>query len=503
MDNTHSLQQLALRLSRLADGVDGSLDPLLHEIRCELKSDADAERIDELSSKLARTLLDGAGRDLDASDRADDRYDLSGLRSLIKSMPVQECQQKRMRELVTQIAEENREKPRQAALVQLLGTAGEALRDVANRDTNDGAVRRWLGRKSDTAGGNERYVSLFLDLLRRLVEHIDVFNGTEQQSQSIKKALEDTLHPEQANKLLKSVLAEIEAIDEQIRAERDQTTDFLGDLRERLTGFEEVLELLGDDSDGSLKRSEELQDEVGQDTRALGEAAKTEDVEGLRGLIGQGMARITERLAEHVLTERRQNETSKARVVELNERLEQLEEEAEVMRGEIRNKNDLVLKDTLTGIYNRAGYEARAGELYARWQRSGSALSMVFVDCNGFKQINDNFGHAAGDLVLAKVAEVLSGRARASDIVCRYGGDEFVILLPDTRSNGAEVFARSACEEIANAGFNDNGKPVHISVACGVTELCDGDTLECAVKRADDAMYKAKQLENLQVCVAA
>ena len=102
--------------------------------------------------------------------------------------------------------------------------------------------------------------------------------------------------------------------------------------------------------------------------------------------------------------------------------------------------------------------------------------------------------------MLVKVADVLHTRARASDIVCRYGGDEFVILLPDTHVSGAEIFARSACQEVLDAGFNDNGKPLDVSISCGVTELVTGDTLESAIGRADEAMYKAKKMQGIQVC---
>ncbi len=123
------------------------------------------------------------------------------------------------------------------------------------------------------------------------------------------------------------------------------------------------------------------------------------------------------------------------------------------------------------------------------------------MDCNKFKEINDTYGHTAGDLVLVKVSDVLQGRARASDIVCRYGGDEFVILLPDTHIQGAEVFARSACDEVLNAGFNDSGKPLDVSISCGVTELITGDTLESAIGRADEAMYQAKKMDGVKVSV--
>jgi diguanylate cyclase (GGDEF)-like protein len=215
------------------------------------------------------------------------------------------------------------------------------------------------------------------------------------------------------------------------------------------------------------------------------------------------VARITHRLADHVNAEREQFEASQAQVVKLRERLAELETESDVLRSELRHKNDLALKDSLTGAYNRAGYEERTRELYARWKRSGAPLSLVFVDCNRFKQINDTFGHAAGDMVLMKVSDVLHNRARASDIVCRYGGDEFAILLPDTPIQGAEVFARSACQEVIDAGFNDNGKPIEVSIACGVTEFVEDDTLDSVFSRADEAMYEAKTMSGICVAVRA
>ncbi len=499
MDKVKALEQLSLRLSHMADGVDDELDQLLVKIRTLLKDGADARRIEDVSGRLARTLMTNAGINPDKSRTVEGGYDLSGLRKLIKSMPVRGDEQERMGSLVQQIASGNTTLARQKALVDLLAASAEALREVASRGS-DSKVMGWLGKKSG-GDGDERYVALFAQLLKRLVEHIDVLNGSSARSNDIKDALSHVVNPDQAEHLLTEVTKEIESIDARIRSERNQTTDFLGDLRDRLDGFEEVLNLLSEDGDKSVERSESLQSEVDADTKELGEAAQSEDVQQLRSTLNAGLARITERLSKHVMAEREQNEASKARVTELTDRLTKLEEEADTLRSEIRNKNDLALKDSLTGVYNRAGFEDRTPELYARWQRSGSPLSLVFVDCNKFKQINDTYGHAAGDLVLVKVADVLQGRARASDIVCRYGGDEFIVMLPDTHAKGAEVFAKNACEEILNAGFNDNGKPLDVSISCGVTELGEDDTMETAVARADEAMYEAKKMDGIRVCV--
>ncbi|MEE4277772.1 MAG: diguanylate cyclase [Halieaceae bacterium] len=501
MKREQALEQLSLRVSHLAFGIDPEIDELLAEIRKAVRDNASGNRLADLSSTLARTLLSTSGIDLD-NQRVDAAgYDLSGLRRLIKSMPVESDEQERMNGLVRKAAAGQNAASRQKALVELLGAAAAALHVAAGNERSQGRVLGWLGKKP--SGEDQRYVSLFSALLQRLVDHIDVFNGSAVRSSEIREALEHILHPSQAEALLIEVTEEIERIDARIRAERSQTSDFLGDLRERLDGFEGVIDLLADGSDRSLERSERLQSEVESDARSIDQATAKAVAAGLHDMLSSGLARITRRLADHVVAEREQHEQSTARVEELKERLATLEDEADILRAELRNKNDLVLKDALTGAYNRAGYEERAKELYARWQRSGASLALVFVDCDKFKQINDTFGHTAGDLVLVKLAEILMARSRASDIVCRFGGDEFVVLLPDTRVAGAEVFARSCCQEIADAGFNDNGRPLQVSISCGVSELREGDEFEDAVARADAAMYAAKGMSGIRVAVQA
>lgn len=500
MERDEALTRLVMRLSHVAEGVDDEVDSVLEKIRRDLRDKASGDQLETRSGQLARVLMANVGINSDERRTVNGGYDLSGLSKLIKSMPVRGDEQQRMVDLVRQVAAGTTSAERQKALVELLTVATAALSEVATREKSDRGVLGWLGKKSEEDQG-ERYVSLFVTLLQRLIEHLDILNGNQVRSHAIKESLGTIVHPEQAHALLEEVTREIETIDARIRAERGQTTDFLGDLRERLDGFEEVLEFLASDGDKSLARSEALKDEVDADTEQIGEAANSDDIQEMRGTIRAGLEKIAGKLAQHVLAERQQNEESRGKVRELTDRLNALENEAEILRNEIRNKNDLALKDSLTGVYNRAGYEDRAVELFARWNRSGSPLCMVFVDCNRFKEINDTYGHSAGDLVLVKIADVLQLRARASDIVCRYGGDEFVILLPDTPLQGAEVFARSAFKEVQNAGFNDNGKPLDVSISCGVTELAAGDTMESALGRADEAMYKAKKMDGIRVSV--
>ncbi|HBQ39189.1 MAG TPA: GGDEF domain-containing protein, partial [Halieaceae bacterium] len=233
---------------------------------------------------------------------------------------------------------------------------------------------------------------------------------------------------DQAQALMREVTREMDSIDSRIRQERLQTSDFLDTLRERLGGFEELVVDVTRGGERSVERSESLQTQVAADVDVLGTASRSGDLETMRKAFEETLQNISQHMAEHVEAERQQHREAQEKVDALSEQLTRLETEAEVLRTEIRNKTDLAIKDQLTGVYNRNGFDERAAELFARWERSAAKLSIVFVDCNKFKHINDTYGHAAGDLVLVKVADILQSRARVTDVVCRFGGDEFVIL---------------------------------------------------------------------------
>jgi diguanylate cyclase len=474
----------------MAEGMDPEIDNLLGSIREAIRSGAPGSQLIRVSDDLARRMLTATGRCADSEPRLPASHDVSGIGRLIKTMPLEPEAQTRMTELVRDIAGGHSTAERQRALGALLATASAALRDMA---ANDGSAKRGLFRRRGREGESERFVRLFVSLLGRLFEHIDVMNGHGLRSNELRDGLERIEQANEAETLLRGVTREIDAIDARIREERVQATDFLGTLRDRLDGFEQVMAEVSLHGERSVERSEALQTHVGDDVSDIDTAVRTGDALAAGHLIEASLAKITSRLAEHVLEEREQYARARQRVDDLTARLSALEQEADSLRNEIRDKSDLALKDVLTGVYNRAGYEERAREFYARWRRSGSDLAVVFIDCNRFKEINDTYGHGAGDLVLSKVAEILSGRARATDVVCRYGGDEFVVLLPDTDRRGAEVFARNVCDEVGEAGFNDNGRPIEVSISCGVTQLLGSDSLDDAMGRADEAMYLAKK----------
>ncbi|WP_178862578.1 GGDEF domain-containing protein [Thiomicrorhabdus cannonii] len=146
--------------------------------------------------------------------------------------------------------------------------------------------------------------------------------------------------------------------------------------------------------------------------------------------------------------------------------------------------------DYLTQIYNRNRFESALKESLSLYRRHGGVFSIIMLDVDHFKHINDNFGHDVGDQVLIHLVEVVHSRLRDSDIFARWGGEEFMIYLPLTPIDDAVLVAESIRQKVAACDFS----PVpRVTISLGLAEVTADDTIETLTKRADDALYKAKE----------
>lgn len=159
--------------------------------------------------------------------------------------------------------------------------------------------------------------------------------------------------------------------------------------------------------------------------------------------------------------------------------------------------------DPLTGLYNRRGFAEEAATEIKRVFRSGEAFSVVIGDVDNFKAFNDQYGHACGDHVLSRVAGLLKERARDVDRVARWGGEEFIMLLPETEATGAGALADMLRETIANNLFEFEGKRLRITMTFGVAEHRKGESLEACIARADAALYHGKEHGRNKVMVGS
>ncbi len=169
------------------------------------------------------------------------------------------------------------------------------------------------------------------------------------------------------------------------------------------------------------------------------------------------------------------------RVIEdLKEKLKQAESEANI--------------DHLTNTFNRRSFERALNEVFEEYKKRGNIFSLVIIDLDGFKKVNDTYGHSAGDLVLRRVAYILRQNLRAKDILARWGGDEFAILLPGTSTEQAIAVAERLKKAVEDLEIIVEGEKVSLSFSYGVAETEDRfSSVEEMIKEADNLMYQHKK----------
>ena len=162
---------------------------------------------------------------------------------------------------------------------------------------------------------------------------------------------------------------------------------------------------------------------------------------------------------------------------------------------QVRRLEESLVTDGLTGLGNREGFQRRLETELARAERYGHPLNLVMVDLDNFKQVNDRFGHAAGDAALVAVAQTLTGHLRSSDHAFRWAGDEFILLLPEVRQREALAAADRYSELVSSIEVHG----LHLSASVGVASYpVDGHDAETLLRRADDLMYVRKQRRRTQ-----
>jgi len=161
------------------------------------------------------------------------------------------------------------------------------------------------------------------------------------------------------------------------------------------------------------------------------------------------------------------------------------------LREDLRQQS---IRDPLTGLYNRRFLEESLAREMARCKRKGAVFAVLMLDVDHFKRFNDTFGHEAGDVVLRSTAQAMQKNFREGDIVCRFGGEEFVVVLPDTNPEGAAVSARHMLEIVRSQHVSHNGKTLGaITISIGMAMYpCDGESVRALIESADKALYEAK-----------
>ncbi len=294
-------------------------------------------------------------------------------------------------------------------------------------------------------------------------------------------------------------------------------------LKAERKGFEAELQKLGEFLQKVARRVEEFRTNLHRSGRAHEDSVKhavlmqttlqthvdhikgriTEELQldQLKVFVTEELGKLEDTLGDHLKADSGQHQDAHEHVAETLRRLSELEAEMAQLRTDFDEQQSLSLLDPLTGVYNRLGYIEGMNREHARWQRDGGALSLAIFDLDLFKNINDQFGHATGDKVLTAVAASLRKHVRGVDLLCRFGGEEFVLIMPETDLEGAATVADKLRGIIGASKFRFKDAPVPVTVSVGVASFRASDTVDETFERADRALYRAKNSGRNRCCI--
>lgn len=278
---------------------------------------------------------------------------------------------------------------------------------------------------------------------------------------------------------------------------------YLKQLNERLEAFQGHLQVASDGHADSRSAARELDTQIREQVDGLQSSVQdAADLDSLKHVLESHLEGLLGTMDQHQQQRDQREQEVAARLKGLAERVANMEQEAQGYREHLEVQRQKALIDPLTGLPNRAAWSERLDHEVNAWHQRGNSLSLAMLDLDHFKRINDGYGHLAGDKVLKIIANVLRKRLRPSDFIARFGGEEFVLLMPDSALADALDVGEVLRAAIEACPFHFKGEPVTITVSMGVAQLQPGERSDLALKRADEALYRAKAAGRNQVQAA-
>jgi len=334
----------------------------------------------------------------------------------------------------------------------------------------------------------------FISRLNKLLVETDIPLKFQNQCALLKQRSKGNLDETAYKKVVDSALSLLLNIKDHAINEQQDIESFLSDISIQLNSLEEQTEYAKNSNDQAIENRGNLSQVIDlQVDNIKHSTAEAKELTTLQQNINQYLLELSSQLHKHKETEdSRQLETQKQLNL-MSQKLQEMEVEADSLRNNLKIAHDKALRDPLTSLPNRLAYDERIALEHSRWLRYKSPLTLLIWDIDLFKLINDNFGHKAGDKTLTLIAQLILNNCRETDFVARFGGEEFVMLLPNTHSEQAFELAETIRSIIASSGFNHNGESIKLTISCGISEFSEGDEYGMVFERADQALYQSKE----------
>ncbi|MBU1169236.1 MAG: GGDEF domain-containing protein [Proteobacteria bacterium] len=357
-------------------------------------------------------------------------------------------------------------------------------------------VTRLLSKES-VADVQARYIEQFRATYRDIINELGLDLGANflPKRLHLGKQIENALTFDDFTALRKDILDLLHAYIESVFNDREKTTEFIRDIGRKLVEVEkDLLRTFGLTEDIFTENSlfgDSLMEELSDLENTVGFSQKIEELKEV----------VTSKLTHIKSAVMKKNENDRSLKIHLDEDIHALKAEFEGMkkealdaRAQAENLEREIFMDSLTGALNRRAYEKRIKEEFDRYMRYKRTFSILLFDVDHFKKINDSYGHATGDTVLTEIIKRVTPLVRESDMLARFGGEEFVVILPETEKKGAGDVAEKLRKTVENIEFIHRNEQLRITISVGVAEIRPQDKSPIDLfNRMDTAMYEAKR----------
>ena len=373
-------------------------------------------------------------------------------------------------------------------LVRLIG------RVTSGPDPVDRSPSSPAEHSAESADGTPAPSQPLHETLRRLVELLELPTFLETAVEEVKSRLRVEVPAAEVRDVLAAIAGLVRETRRQTVRERLEMQVWLRDLTDRLQTLDRLVEAGRAATDTHLDSAQSLQRTVDEEVGGLrGAVEHAVDVETLKEQVSERLEQITARVDEFIVVEQRRVHEVEEQAAQLDAELRGVQAETSKLRTKLQKEHERDLRDDVTGVPSRAAFEEHVGTEYKRWKRYRGPLSVVLLDIDRFASINEKYGHQAGDRLLRATAELFARNKRDTDLLARYEGARFVMLMPGTPLKGALKGADKLRGLLEDTKFRYRGNPVPITISCGVAEFREGDTPKGVIVRADSAVCAAKR----------
>lgn len=329
--------------------------------------------------------------------------------------------------------------------------------------------------------------------ISELLDQLSGIQGVADTVTELRSRVDSGLHNDEWKEAITKIVDAVASALKQLDLEKRELEGFIVNITKQLGQLSQLVEDDFQEKTDEHNHAKDFHDYLHEGINSIeADFQSSNNLEELRESISKNIQFIRQRVDAFVHETHERFEATEKRNQQLSTQLSAMEQETEELQVKLAENREKLMRDPLTGVFNRLAYDQQLTQDLARWERYQTTFSFAILDIDFFKRINDEYGHAAGDKALVIVARLMMKMVRKTDLIFRIGGEEFVIIMPGTDNQQAAQLVEKIRQAVSETEIHFKQRRVNLTLSAGYTGARVGDTEDKIFERTDKAMYRAK-----------